>query len=69
MKLMSFVIFEKFRRIPEEKMSLLSGKYILGRRNWKKVLRFFSSSVKPGLVFHSSEKELEELQAEVQLPN
>ena len=69
MKLMSFVIFEKFRRIPDEKMSPLSGKYILGRGNWKKAIAFFSSSVKPGLVFHSSEKELEELQAEVQLPN
>ena len=34
-KLMSFVIFEKFLRIPEEKMSPLSGKYILGRNNWK----------------------------------
>ena len=30
---------------------------------------FFSLSVKPGLVFHSSEKELEELEAEVELPN
>ena len=40
-KLMSFVIFEKFRRIPEEKMSPLSGKYILGRGNWKKVIAVF----------------------------
>ena len=68
MKLMSFVIFEKFRRIPEEKMSLLSGKYILGRSNWKKGIVVCSSSVKPGLVFHSSEKELEKLETEVQLP-
>ena len=68
MKLMSFVIFEKFRRIPEEKMSPLSGKYILGRSNWKKGIAV-CYSVKPGLVFHSSEKELEELETEVQLPN
>ena len=70
-KLMSFVIFEKFLRIPEEKMSPLSGKYILGRIIGKMEVQclFFSLSVKPGLVFHSSEKELEELEAEVELPN
>ena len=61
MKLMSFVIFEKFLRIPDEKMSPLSGKYILR----KKVLKSFIFSEKPGLVFHSSEEELEELEAQI----
>ena len=62
MKLMSFVIFEKFLRIPDEKMSPLSGKYILR----KKVLKsFIFSGKKPGLVFHSSEEELEELEAQI----
>ena len=61
MKLMSFVIFEKFLRIPDEKMSPLSGKYILR----KKVLKSFIFSGKPGLVFHSSEEELEELEAQI----
>ena len=42
MKLMSFVIFEKFLRIPDEKMSPLSGKYILR----KKVLKSFICSGK-----------------------
>ena len=59
MKLMSFVIFEKFLRIPEEKMSALSGKNILGRIDWKNGIVSSSFSVKPGLVFHSSEEELE----------
>ena len=44
MKLMSFVIFEKFRRIPEEKMSPLSGKNILGRIDWKNGIAFSSFS-------------------------
>ena len=44
MKLMSFVIFEKLRRIPVEKMSPLSGKYILRidcaaeEATWNKIL-------------------------------
>ena len=44
MKLMSLVIFEKFLRIPEEKMSPLSGKNILGRIDWKNGIAFSSFS-------------------------
>ena len=58
---MSFVIFEKFLRIPDEKMSPLSGKYILR----KSTQIFYIFRKKPGLVFHSSEEELEELEAQI----